>query len=43
MTALLLMAILIALFFGGTWYAIRLGRELDRRIEAHRPEVDTDA
>ena len=44
MTALLLMAILIALgvglFAAGTWYLRQLGRqlgmELDRRIEEHR-------
>ena len=37
MTALLLMAILIALgvglFAAGTWYLRQLGMELDRRIE----------
>jgi|LFRM01.1.fsa_nt_gb hypothetical protein len=40
MTALLLMAILIALgvglFAAGTWYLRQLGMELDRRIEEHR-------
>ena len=40
MTALLLMAILIALGVGlfavGTWYLRQLGMELDRRIEEHR-------